>query len=754
MSKNLVIVESPAKAKTISKFLGKGYTVMASMGHIRDLPKSKMGIDVEHDFEPTYMIPADKKKILKSLQEKVKDGTVIWIATDEDREGEAIGWHILEALKIEEGDKTKRIVFHEITKPAILEAIKHPRKIDLHLVDAQQARRILDRIVGYELSPLLWKKVRYGLSAGRVQSVAVRLIVEREREIQKFKAEEYWTLKALFSTPKPFESLLSKIHDKKAELPNQKSVDEIMDNLTGVNWKVQSIEEKTVKRTPSPPFITSTLQQEAARKLGFSVKKTMLIAQQLYEGVEVNGESMGIITYMRTDSVNLSETALRMAKEAIEKNFGREFSLDTPRRYKNKKSAQEAHEAIRPVDAAYAPADLKEFLDRDQLRLYELIWMRTLACQMKEAILKQVGVDIIPFKNQSALPYVFRATGQTVQFPGFMKVYTEGKDIEEETEEGEKFLPPLKEGQALDFDKLLPEQHFTKPPPRYTEASLVKKLESEGIGRPSTYAPTISTVITRGYVKKEGKQLSPTDTGELVNDLLVAHFPDIVDFQFTAKIEEDLDEIAEGHKKWVPLIQTFYQPFHAEVVEKDKTLKKSDITQEKTDEVCEKCGKPMIIRLGRYGKFLSCSDYPKCKNAKPLPGKERGAAAGGDQKVSADLEDLQKKFAHRKCPKCDSPMQVRNGKFGYFLGCTNYPKCESIESIIHFTGVKCSKCEIGQLVERRVRRTGKVFYGCNKFPKCKNATWDKPVGNCEKCQGVVVEKKGEKKCLDCGVVIS
>lgn len=753
MSKNLVIVESPAKAKTISKFLGRDFTVMASMGHIRDLPKSKMGIDVEHEFEPTYLIPVDKKKVIKELKSKVKDGTIIWIATDEDREGEAIGWHILKALDVEEGDKTKRIVFHEITKPAILEAIKNPRRIDSHLVDAQQARRILDRIVGYELSPLLWRKVRYGLSAGRVQSVAVRFITEREREIEAFKPQESWSLKSLFQTPKPFESLLSKIRDKKAALSKKEEVDHIVKELDGSEWKVKSVEEKEVKRNPSPPFITSTLQQEAARKLGFSVKKTMVLAQQLYEGIEINGESTGLITYMRTDSVNLAETALKTAQEVIREQFGSEYILGTPRYYKSKGRAQEAHEAIRPVDLRLAPKDVKSYLEKDQYRLYELIWMRTLACQMQEAVLNQVGVDIAARKGGAELPYVFRATGQSVKFAGFMKVYTEGKDIEEEElEEGEKFLPKLTEGQSLDFDKLLAEQHFSKPPPRYTEASLVKKLEAEGIGRPSTYAPTISTIILRGYVKKFGKQLKPTDVGILVNDLLVAHFPNIVDYQFTARMEEDLDEIAEGKKAWIPIIRTFYQPFHMDILEKEKTLKKSDITQEKTDEACEKCGKPMIIRLGRYGKFLSCSDYPKCKNAKPLKRKESELAMMPEEekKASADLEELQKKFSHRKCDKCGAAMQVRNGKFGYFLGCSNYPKCEKIEPIIHFTGVKCPNCETGQLVERRVRRTGKAFYGCNKFPKCKTATWDKPVGNCEKCQGIIVEKKGEKKCLNCG----
>ncbi|MBI5413296.1 type I DNA topoisomerase [Candidatus Peregrinibacteria bacterium] len=744
-AKNLIIVESPAKAKTISKFVGKDYIVRASMGHVRDLPKSKMGVDVEGKFEPTYIIPVDKKKVLKELSSHLGAKTQVWLATDEDREGEAIGWHLLKALKLPEDEHVKRIVFHEITKPAILHALETPRQLDHHLVDAQQARRVLDRLVGYELSPLLWKKVRYGLSAGRVQSVAVRFIVEREREIRAFKPKEYWSVTATYKHEnKEFSAELSKIEDRKAEIGAQGVVDEVVKNLEGATHKVQSLDKKELKRTPPPPFTTSTLQQEAARKLGFSVKKTMTLAQGMYEGVDVFGDTMGIITYMRTDSVNLSELALKQSQEVITKEFGAEYGLPSPRAYKSKKGAQEAHEAIRPVDLSLHPQALKAFLDKDQYRLYELIWMRTIACQMKEAVLEQIGADISTEKNNAKLPYTFRATGQTVVFPGFMKAYTEGKDNpEEELEEGEKFLPELKENETLDLQKLLHEQHFTKPPPRYTEASLVKKLESEGIGRPSTYAPTISTIISRGYIQRDKKQLVPTDTAEVVTDMLVKHFPDIVDAKFTAKMEDDLDAIAEGKRAWVPVIKEFYDPFHHMIEIKQETIKKDDIVNEETKEKCEKCGLPMVIKLGRFGKFLSCSNYPKCKNARPLHPVEK----------SPETIEMEKKLAGKKCDKCGSPMVVKTGRFGSFLGCSKYPECKNIQSIVHFTGAKCQDCETGQLIERRTRKGGRVFYGCNKFPKCKFATWDKPVKNCDKCQkGVVVQtKEGGEKCLNCEV---
>lgn len=614
MAKNLVIVESPAKAKTISRFLGKDFRVLASMGHVRDLPKSKMGIDVEGDFEPTYEVSADKKKVIKQLKDELSSAGKLWIATDEDREGEAIGWHLLAALKVNpKKTEIQRIVFHEITESAIKEAIAHPRTIDQNVVDAQQARRVLDRLVGYELSPLLWKKVRYGLSAGRVQSVAVRLIVDREREIEAFKPEEYWKVLAFLqkngAKSEVFESELQKYKGKKLSLSSADQVEEVVKVVKGADYKVIEVEEKQMKRSPAPPFITSTLQQEASRKLGFSVKKTMMVAQQLYEGLDVGNGEQGLITYMRTDSVNLSNLALGVAKEVITKEFGKDYALASPRKYKGKKNAQEAHEAIRPVDLHLKPEMVAKYLDRDQLRLYELIWKRTLACQMAEAVLDRVSVDIEAEQKGKGTGYVFRATGQTVKFPGFMKVYLEDLDQGEESKDGEKFLPKLEVGEYLDLNKFETNQHFTKPPARYTEASLVKKLEQEGIGRPSTYAPTIGTVVARGYVEKEGKVLIPTDLAMLVTDMLVEHFTDIIDYKFTAEMEEKLDQIEEGKKKWMPVIKDFYKPFHKVIVEKEGALDKGDILKERILGNDPKTGLPIVVRHGRFGPFVQLGEF-------------------------------------------------------------------------------------------------------------------------------------------------
>ena len=721
MAKNLVIVESPAKAKTISRFLGKDYKVLASMGHVRDLPKSKMGIEIENDFEPSYQVSVDKKKVISQLKDELKKADELYIATDEDREGEAIGWHLLAALKVDpKKTPIHRIVFHEITESAIKHSIKTPRQIDQNIVDAQQARRVLDRLVGYELSPLLWKKIRYGLSAGRVQSVAVRLVVDREREIEAFNPEEYWNIVAMFDNERKdsFVAELQKYQGKSLKVTNGEQAKEVEKALEGAKYKVTKVEKKQTKRNPAPPFITSTLQQEASRKLNFSVKKTMMVAQQLYEGIDTGAGETGLITYMRTDSVNLSDLALKMAKDLIEKDYGKEFALDEPRRYKGRKSAQEAHEAIRPVDISLRPEQAERFLDRDQARLYELVWKRTVACQMKEALLDKVAVDV------EANDYTFRATGQTIAFPGFMEVYLEGRDADEdEAQEGEKFLPELNEGEGADLKNLDSTQHFTKPPARYTEASLVKKLESEGIGRPSTYAPTISTVISRGYIEKEAKSLKPTDVAKVVTDVLVANFTDIVDYQFTAEMEEKLDAVEEGKIKWVPMIRAFYEPFHKNIEEKDKTLNKADIVNEESDEICDKCGSKMVIKLGRFGKFLSCGNYPECKNAKPLD--ENGS--GEPAEDSKEVVELKEKFKDKKCEKCNNPMEVKTGRFGPFLRCTSYPDCKTITSIVVSSGVKCPNCEEGELVERRTRKAGKVFWGCNKFPKCRTATWNKPV---------------------------
>lgn len=716
--KNLVIVESPGKIQTISKYLGPDYTVMASFGHVRDLPKNKMGIDVKHHFEPSYIISPDKKKVVDGLAAKIKKDTVVYIATDEDREGEAIGWHLVQALDLEGRKDLKRIVFHEITKQAILDAVANPRTIDKHLVDAQQARRILDRLVGYELSPLLWKKIKYGLSAGRVQSVAVRLVVEREREILAFKPEEYWSLIAEFNPEKgkeTFEAALQKFKGKSFKLTNEKDTNEVLEALKGATYTVDKVEKKEVNRNPAAPFITSTLQQEASRKLGFSVKKTMMVAQHLYEGVELDTGHEGLITYMRTDSVNLSVQALTQAKEVVTKIYGKEYALATPRLYKGKKGAQEAHEAIRPTDLSRTPDQLTKYLAKDELKLYELIWKRTLACQMAPAVLDQVGVDIV------AKDYGFRATGQTVRFPGFMAVYTESHDSDEEEEDGEKNLPILTEGEKPHFIKFDPEQHFTKPPARYTEASLVKKLEAEGIGRPSTYAPTISTIQARGYIQNEKKQLSPTDIGMLVNDFLVEHFPQILDYQFTVKMEEMLDEIEEGSEKWQSEIADFYGPFHDSVAAKMDSIKKEDVITEKTAEICELCGSPMMVKFGRFGKFLSCTNFPTCKNAKPMAGEEKK-----EEMPAADKEELQKKYADEKCPKCEKAnMEIKTGRFGTYLACRE-PDCKGTKSILKTIDVKCPECKVGDLAERHTKRGGKPFYGCNRFPKCKFAVWEKP----------------------------
>lgn len=718
VAKNLVIVESPGKIKTISNYLGKDFTVMASMGHVRDLPKSKLGIDVEKNFKPKYLVSKDKLKVVKGLASQIGSKTQVWIATDEDREGEAIGWHLVKALDLQDED-VRRIVFHEITKPAILGAIEHPRKIDMDLVDSQQARRILDRLVGYELSPLLWKKIKYGLSAGRVQSVAVRLIVEREREIEAFNPKEYWSIVGEFTPEKGkvlFEAKLAKKDGKNFEMGGEAAAQSVLKDLDGAKYEVTAVEKSEAKRNPAPPFTTSTLQQEAARKLGFSVKKTMNMAQKLYEGAELKHGDYGLITYMRTDSVNISQIALKQAKEVITKLYGKEFALAEPRFYKGRKGAQEAHEAIRPVDFSVKPVDVKPYLGKDEYKLYELIWKRALACQMAQAVLDKVAVDI------EANKYTFRATGQTIKFAGFMELYLEGHDLKEEDDEDkENLLPELSVGEKPDCKKLMPNQHFTKPPARYTEASLVKKLEAEGIGRPSTYAPTISTIQTREYIEKQEKFLMPTEIGTVVNDFLVEHFPQILDYSFTVHMEDMLDDIEEGKGEWQKEIKDFYDPFHALVEEKTGSVSKGDVVSEETDEICELCGKPMQVKFGRFGKFLSCTGFPECKNAKPF-----GEEAQQQQKEKAkEIKELSKKFSHKKCPKCGGDMEVKSGRFGEYLACSNYPKCKSTETIVKMIGVKCPECG-GELIERHTRKGGKPFYGCNKFPKCKFAVWEQP----------------------------
>lgn len=728
--KNLVIVESPTKAKTIKKFLGRDYTVLSSYGHIRDLPKKEMGIDVEKNFAMKYVISPEAKKNVTALKDAAKDASTIYFATDEDREGEAIAWHLITILKPKK-DQSKRIAFHEITKSAITTALKNPRELDLKLVDAQQARRALDRLVGYELSPLLWKKIRMGLSAGRVQSAAVRMIVDRENEIRAFKPQEYWSIEAELKkqkeTSEPFRAKLIKKDDKtidKLDIKNEKEAEGIQTDLKQASYQVAAVSRKSKKKSPAPPFTTSTLQQTAANYLRFSSKQTMMFAQQLYEGVELGAEgSVGLITYMRTDSFNLSPEALATTHQFIKKTYGDKYAPPAPRAFKTKsKGAQEAHEAIRPTDTKRTPEMVKPYLDERQFKLYDLIWRRLVASQMAEAEFEATTVDI------GAKNYLFRATGSVITFEGFLKIYPgDSKDIK---------LPPLTEKEILDLVKLHLDQHFTEPPPRYTEASLIKAMEAEGIGRPSTYAPTISTIVDRGYVEKnQDRRFAPTQTGELVNKVLVEHFPQIVDLKFTAEMEKELDEIAQGQREWVPVIKDFYAPFKKNLKLKDKELDKKELTEEKTEEKCDKCGSPLVIKMGRFGKFMACSNYPKCKNTKPLA------------EEAAKQAELSKQYADEKCPKCGAPMQIRRGRFGAFLGCTKYPECKGIKPIEKKTGVKCPSCGKGDIVEKRSKK-GRTFYACNRFPDCEFALWQKPTGEkCPQCQSLLTFAAGGKvKC--------
>jgi len=712
MAKQLIIVESPTKAKTISKFLGPDYEVEASFGHVRDLPKSKLSIDVKNNFEPVYIIPPKSKETIAKLKKQAKAASSIILATDEDREGEAISWHLVQALglgdeaeiaKGQEDKRIKRIVFHEITKSAIDHALANPRDIDLNLVDAQQARRVLDRLVGYELSPFLWRKIRYGLSAGRVQSVAVRLIVEREREIQDFNKEEYWSIEAKLAKQKDepvFTGKLNKIEGKavgKMDIKTEADAKKITADLNGAEYKVADVTKKEVKRNPSPPFTTSTLQQEAARKLGFSAKQTMVVAQQLYE--------QGHITYMRTDSLNLAQSALQQAQEVIKAEFGADYSLSEPRAFSNKsKGAQEAHEAIRPTDLSKTPALMKDQLERSQQRVYDLIWKRTLASQMQQAIFDQTAADIT-----AGPKYVFRANGQVVKFDGFIRAYTEGTD-EKAEDEIEGVLPELVVGETLDLRELLPLQHFTEPPPRYSDATLIKALEAAGVGRPSTYAPTLSTIQERGYVEKEDKKYKPTDEGFLVTDMLVENFPEIIDINFTSHIEEELDDIAEGKVKWVPVIEEFYTPFKAHLTEKEASVEKQ---VEVSTTPCPHCGKPMLIKYGRMGKFLACPEEGS-KVTLPMP------------EEAAKIAELTEKTRGEMCPICGKQMEVKRGRFGFFLGCPDYPKCKGISKIWNKTGFKCPNCldsaerkdQPGDVVEKKSRGRGKPFYACTRFPDC------------------------------------
>lgn len=736
---DLIIVESPTKAKTITKFLNKNYQVESSFGHIRDLPKSEMGIDIENGFTPKYVIPTKAKKTVSLLKAAAKKADEVILASDEDREGEAIAWHLIKALGLKE-EQTKRIVFHEITKEAILKALEKPRLLNIDMVDAQQARRVLDRLVGYELSPFLWKKVAKGLSAGRVQSVATRLIVERENEIKAFKTEEYWTISAdLKAKDKEgeFTADLYKIQDKtfnKLSLKEERAA-ELKTILETADYKIDKIEQKQVSKNPAAPFTTSTLQQSANRHLGFSAKQTMTIAQKLYEE--------GHITYMRTDSLNLSPKFIGEANVWLKENLGKEYATEGGRFYKNKnKNAQEAHEAIRPSEVNNTPEILSAKFDKNQERLYRLIWQRAVASQMSAAKLAATTIDVkAEEKANKKNNYIFRATGQMIVFPGYLKIWPE------KTKEQE--LPTLIENDLLNLLALRADKHNTNPPARYSDASLVKEMEKYGIGRPSTYAPTIATIILRNYVERdENKKLKPTAIAFVVTDLLVKHFAKVVDYKFTAAMEDDLDAIANGEKKWVPVISEFYNDFHTNLKNKYEEINKNDIMpEEKSTEVCDKCGAPMIIKTGRYGKFLACSGFPDCKNIKKMPG---GNGQYEKKEPDAKTLELQKQYDKEVCEKCGSKMVVRVGKFGPFLACSAYPKCKNIKNI-NLSGdgkeVACPICGDGKIVKKFSKRG--VFYACNNYPKCKNAYFGEPTGEkCPDCDALMIKdpKSGKVKC--------
>ncbi len=724
----VVVVESPAKAKTIEKYLGKGYKVLASYGHVRAFPKRDGSVDPERDFAITYQIIEDKKKRLDAIEKALKKADTLVLASDLDREGEAIAWHVAEVLRERgalEGKQVQRITFHEITKKAIQEAMQHQVSVDQKLVDAQQARSALDYLVGFTLSPLLWRKVRSGLSAGRVQSVALRLICEREQHIREFKPREFWTIEAeCRNGDAGFAAQLHAVEGKK--LGKFAISDGVSARLTArqvesASFRVADVQKKQARQQPAPPFITTTLQMDASRKLGFTARKTMQIAQKLYEGIEVDGEPVGLITYMRTDSVSLADEAVAEMREHIGRQFGADYVPDKPRRFKTKsKNAQEAHEAIRPTSIARTPEGMRTVLDTDAWKLYKLIWQRALASQMAAAVLDQVRADIESADGKLTL----RATGSTLAFAGFRKLYIEGSD-EPGRQEGDRLLPPLAVGDEVAVRQAEAKQHFTEPRPRFTEATLVKELEANGIGRPSTYASILNVLRERHYVEMDRKRFVPTDVGEWVNKFLVESFSEIVDPGFTASVEDKLDAIARGEVQWKPVLREFWEPFKAAV---DKAAGAERPT-EQTDETCPECGKPMVIKLGRYGKFLACTGYPECKVARPLNGKDEAQ----DEPEKTD----------QTCDKCGEPMVIKSGRYGRFLACSAYPKCKNSQPLEKpkDTGIACPECGKGTFLEKKSRR-GKIFYSCSQYPKCKKALWNRPVDRpCPECGAPFVTEK-------------
>jgi DNA topoisomerase I len=782
--KALVIVESPAKANTIRKYLGSGYVVKASVGHIMDLPKSKLGIDVEQQFRPTYQLIPGKEKVVRELRTAARSAGKIFLAADPDREGEAICQHLREVLNGKGGDRIQRVLFNEITPNAIRTAIENPQEINSNIVEAQQARRLLDRLVGYQVSPLLWDKVRRGISAGRVQTVALRLIVEREREIKEFKSVEYWSIGAQLEgqTPPAFEARLARFRDKNIEIGTESEANHVVQAVENADFTVQSVVRKEKKRRPVPPFTTSKLQQDAARRLRFSVKKTMMLAQRLYEGKEIGDSGgVGLITYMRTDSTRVSDDALTMVRDYVSTSYGGDYLPEKPAVYKSKKDAQDAHEAIRPTFVEHTPDKIRAFLSEDEFKLYWLIWTRFVASQMNPAVYDQTTVEI------GAKDYVFRANGRVQKFDGFLKVYEEATDEDAKKSPDEETvpLPPLAEGETLKLLGLDPVQHFTEPPPRYTEAGLVKALEERGIGRPSTYATILTTIQDREYAEKKQNKFRPTELGTIVTDLLVKHFADIFDVAYTARMEEELDEVEDGKMTWVEALDEFYRKFEKDLADARVNMENIKRQEIPTDEVCEKCGKPMVIKWGQFGSFMACTGYPDCTNTREIRTEDDEAAEGGEKKEEAEVEPCEncgrpmalkrgrfgqfwactgypeckttRKVAageakpktpdiptDEPCPQCGSKLVIKDGRFGQFTACSNYPSCKYIKP--KTVGVPCPRpdCD-GELIERRSKR-GKVFYGCSAYPKCDFVLWQRPVPErCPQCDAPYLLEKSTKR---------
>jgi DNA topoisomerase I len=737
-ARELVIVESPAKARTIAGILGAGYEVTASVGHVRDLPRSKLGVDVDNEFEPHYIVPREKRDVVKKIKDAASKATAIYLATDPDREGEAISWHLVAAAELDQTPNRplRRVVFHELTPGAIEEAFLNPRDIDFALVDAQQARRVLDRLVGYKISPLLWRKVRRGLSAGRVQSAALRMVVDREREVLGFVAREYWTVDALLAqagianAPEFSARLRGRAGQRTFELGSGDETQAVNAQLRNAAFTVKTVRRRDQHRRPAPPFTTSTLQQDASRRFGFTARRTMALAQQLYEGIEVRGSGrVGLITYMRTDSTNLADVAVAEIRSFVGRRFGGDFVPDSPRVYRSRKGAQEAHEAIRPTSVLREPgsADLRS-LNTDQRRLYTLIWQRAVACQMADAILDSVSVDIDAAAPNGDI-YHLRATASAVRFPGYRQLYEEAKETTDEEQEQQLAspLPEMNAGDPLQLRDLKADQHFTEPPPRYTEATLVKALEENGIGRPSTYAPILSTIQDRGYVEREARQLRPTELGFVVNDFLNEQFPNVVDLRFTAEMEEELDEIASGSRLWRPTVQELYNPLK-EALEGAELAPK---VEDEIGEVCPECEKPLIRKFGRFGAFIACKGFPECRYTRQ----------DGDSD-EAEVTD-------ETCDVCASPMTVKRGRFGPFLACTQYPECKGTKPLLQKTGVLCP-LDRGEIVERMTRSKRK-FYGCANYPTCGFTSWQRPLpGLCPECRGLIVPNRNRARCAVCG----